>query len=363
MSVAILNPSIDDYKDTVVIRGVLDNDSINALNTDFYQRELLPSKSRKHIREAIESGERIPDVVLGMRGDKFALSEDAKTLFLVDPTFIIDGQQRIRTICDMLGATNNKSVPRLGATVHINTDLAFERRMFQALNQYQVKVSPNILLRNNKEDHASVTQLWGLSMNDKQWCLYNRICWMQNMRRQDLMTATTLIHIVNAIHSHIVTGARTSGSMTAVVAADKIVERIGLPAYRQNLKTFFDMIDSTWGIRRIAIKGGAPYMRRTFLEVLARLLSDHRDFWKGPKEQRLDVDYTIRRKLGSFPMDDPEIMRLASAAGAARLTLYMHMLNHINSGKRTKRLVPRKPAITFTIEEQDQEDQDENEVA
>jgi hypothetical protein len=55
--IRILHPSIDDYQSTVIIRGVIHNDSLNNLKTDFYQRELLPSTSRKNIRDAIEKGD------------------------------------------------------------------------------------------------------------------------------------------------------------------------------------------------------------------------------------------------------------------------------------------------------------------
>lgn len=358
-TIKIIHPSIDDYQKTVVIRGVLDNDSLQNLKTDFYQRELLPSTSRKNIREAIASGARLPDVVLGMRGETFNLDEN-QNLYLINPTFIIDGQQRIKTIMEMLSKSNP---PRLGTIIHLNTTPEWERNLFQKLNQFQIKVSPNILLRNTKEDHPLITTLYSLTKTDKQFVLYDRICWQQNMKKNDLLSAATILQVVLRLHSHLAPG-KSQGLNYAIPNSDVLVKRIGLPVARSNIKTFFDTIDSCWGIKRIHIKGGAPYMRKTFLETLALLLSEHRDFWKGEHEQRLEINYLLRKKLSSFPIQDPEIIRLSSAAGAARLTLYTHILNHINSGRRLNRLTPRKPSITFNIEENENDDEEnEGEVA
>ncbi len=350
--IRIINPSIDDYHKTVVIRGVLDNDDLSSLKTDYYQRELLPSTSRKYIREAIISGARLPDVVLGMRGETFEM--DKKILLLIDPVFIIDGQQRVKTLIEMLADARKI---RLGATIHLNTIPDFERDLFQKLNQYQKQVSPNILLRNTKEDHPVIATMYGLSHTDKNFPLYDRVCWSQNMKRNQLLSATSLLHIILNLHSHITPG-RSKGTSYGVANSDTLVKRIGLPTIRANIKTFFEIVDTCWGIKRIHIKGGAPYMRRTFLEILARIFSDHTDFWKGDKEQRLELSQAIRKKLISFPISDPEIIKLAGANGASRLTLYFHFVTHINSGMRTNHLTSRKPSITFNLEEFEEENEE-----
>lgn len=337
--VRIIHPSIDNWHDTVVVRGILDNETLVNLRTDFYQRELLPSASRKFIREALEKGDRLPDVVLGMRGDSFGMI--GKDVLLKDDVFIIDGQQRIKTILEMVPKT--KSPPRLGAVIHLNTSVGWERDLFQKLNQYQQKVSPNILLRNNKEDHPLVATLYGLTNSDRQFVLYDRACWSQNMRRNHLVTASTLLMTSMNLHSHLAP-TLSQGIARQVPSSDRLVRVAGLPVLRANIKTFWNLIDECWGIRRIHIKGGAPYMATGFLYVLAKFLSDHPAFWAG---NRLEVDYLLRRKLAKFPITDPEIVRLTAAAGAARVTLYIHLVNHLNSGKRTKRLVARDTVITL----------------
>lgn len=354
--IRIINPSIDDFQNTVVIRGILDLDTIKHLKTDYYQRELLPSSSRRNIISALESGERLPDIILGMRGEEFQLSDNPDlSLFLCSPTFIIDGQQRIKSILQYLADCKQAPKPiRIGATIHLNTTPIFERELFQKLNQFQAKVSPNILLRNNKEDHPLIATFYGLTRSDKNFILFNRVCWQQNQTKTELMSAVTMSKIILALHAHISPG-RHGGSRMILDHTDRLLSRIGLPIARANTKAFYELIDSCWGIARIHIKSGAPYMRLAFQEVLARCLSDHPIFWKDDK--RLEVGYIWKKKLSSFPFQDPEIIRLCGSSGASRFTLYMHLLNHLNSGKRQNRLISRTPSITFDSEEAEIEDE------
>ncbi len=360
MPVKILHPSIDDFENSVVIRGILDLDSIPDLKTDFYQRELLPSASRNKIRAALEAGERLPDVVLGMRGTNFEVSDDSETVILTDPVYIIDGQQRCGTIETFRSTTQNPPSIRIGATIHLNTNVTWEKSLFQKLNQYQTKVSPNILLRNNKEDHTAVATLYGLSKNDKTFVLYDRVTWTQNMARTEIMTAATFLSTAMHLHSHVVPGTRRNAIVELVPNSDRLINTLGLFHFRQNIKTFYDLIDECWGIKRIYFKNGAPYMRKAFQTVFAHILSDHPIFWKDDK--KLEVPLTLRRKISSFPVNDPEIHRLAGAGGAAMVTLYTHITNHINSGKRTQRIISRKPVISF-VDEADTESESEAEVA
>lgn len=345
--IRILKPSLDDSPSGFILRGVIDNGSLGSLKTDFYQRELLPSVSRKRILDALVANQSLPDVVLGMRGERFDL--DDEDVLLYDPVFIIDGQQRCRTVETYL-AEDTDRMARLGAAVHFCTNAAWERDLFQKLNQYQVKVSSNILLRNTKEDHDAVATLYGLTTSDTAFPLYDRVSWAHGMRRSDLISAVTMLHVVVRLHTHISAGL-ASGLSDIIEASDALIGKIGLPLFRQNVKTFFELIEKCWGIRNIHIKGNAAYMKRGFLQTFVRLLSDHPVFWKD--DRRLDIDTSWRRKLATFAVGDPEVMRLAGASGAAQTTLYMHVLNHLNSGKRTHRLVSRHSVIILDASHDD----------
>lgn len=345
--IRIINPSIDDYENTVVIRGVIDNDSLGDLKIDYYQRELLPSKSRREIARGLQNGERLPDIVLGMRGETFSV--DNGVLNLHDDVFIIDGRQRRDTILEYFCKETLAKTPRLGATIHLNTTVDWERQEFHKLNQFQSKVSPNILLRNNKEDHMAVTTLYGLTKSDKNFVMYDKICWQQNMAKGELITANSMLTVMLMMHSHL-QGYPGSGLSSTVPASDRLIGKVGIPIFRDNVKSFFNLLDESFGIRRVTYKGGASYLKLGFMQVLSRLLSDHQVFWKQPDDRRLVVPYELKRKLAKFPITDPEIMRLSSASGASRYTLYLHILNHLNSGKRTGRIVGRNQVVTFSAD-------------
>jgi hypothetical protein len=344
--VYILNPSLDTYENETVLRGVIDSASLADLKVDFYQRELLPALSRRNILTGFRSGHKIPDIVLGMRGENFAFEPGGNAL-LFDPVYIIDGQQRCRTASEHLEIEGARPV-RLGATVHFNTSPLSERNQFQALNQWQLKVSARVILRNDKDKYAAVDLLYGLSCRDPSFVLYNRVCWEQNMRRQNLMSATTMMYALLRLHSHIVPGLMSSLGQ-AEDTSNVLIEKLGVSLVRQNVRALFELIDGCWGMRDIHFKGGAAYVKRGFIETIARLLSDHPVFWRDGT--RLEVTAPWRRKLATFPISDPEIMRLAGATGAARTSLYLHFLVHLNSGKRAHRLVSRHPVPNFAAED------------
>src|SRR3954469_4750644 len=92
--IRILKPSLDDFGKQTVLRGIIDNDSLSGLLTDYYQRELLPDSNRRDIIEALEKEVQLPDIELGMRGQTFTMPTPI-LVTLEDPTYIIDGLQRV----------------------------------------------------------------------------------------------------------------------------------------------------------------------------------------------------------------------------------------------------------------------------
>lgn len=336
----------------LILRGVVDPTSLHHLLKDDYQREAQPLTSQWRILDALQKGEPLPDIELGMRGQSFTSRED--NYFLKDHVYIIDGLQRVTTAIHFL-ATNTGAAPRLGATVHFNTTKDWERKRFHILNTHRLKVSPNVLLRNMREQSAAVLALYGLSMNDKGFVLHNRVSWTQRMTKGELLSALTFAKVVGLLHSHKV--AAKSGSVEDLPPAlDKAVEVFGIQALRENVRTFFNLLDESWGIKSVQYKEGAVYMRGTFLGVLARLLSDHHDFWQGDEEKRLFVNVDLRRKIAQFPTHDPEVVRLAGSGGMARHILYNLLRDHVNSGKRTKRLTPRQTESTVDVGEDDEQE-------
>lgn len=317
-----------------VLRGVISPESLNLLQTADYQREILPLASINQLVKAFDSGS-LPDIELGMRGENFV--EEGGQVILRDSVFIIDGLQRV-TAAKIKYDRGDAIPPRLGAVVHINTNETWERERFRILNMDRTRLSPNVLLRNWRYDYSVIEILYALTTADKSFVLRDRICWQQRMKREELLTASTFARTVSRLHGHL--GATASGGRIdqVTVGLQRIMDTIGKNVFRDNVKTFFNVVDGAWGVKRVAFKEGAVYMHGTFLFALARLLSQHEDFWKG---NRLFVEAPLMRKLAGFPIRDPQVVQLSSSGGKAGEMLYMLMVEHINSGKRTKRLKSR----------------------
>jgi len=217
--------------------------------------------------------------------------------------------------------------------------------------QGQTRVSVNILIRNKRTESDALLLLYSLSHTDKTFVMQNRVAWGQNMVRGELITALQILKTMGRLHGHKIAGSNNKLDLL-VAAVDRGVDLFGIQIMRENVKAFFDLIDECWGIRRIHFREGATYIKGNFLFVLARLLSDHHDFWKQPDERRLFIEAPLRRKLAQFPINDPQVVQLSGSSGKAQEVLYMLMLNHLNRGKTTKRLSSRNAGGMPTFEEE-----------
>jgi hypothetical protein len=221
--------------------------------------------------------------------------------------------------------------------IFFNSTEEWERERFRILNSLRTKLSPNILARNMRHNFSAVDTLYNLC-SDKSFVMCGRICWSQNMSRDHLISAQTFLKVIGFLHSHIGPG-RSCQTLEVARGVQKIMDTgCGRNTFRDNIKTFFDVIDQAFGIRLITFKGGAVYMRFTFLRVLAEVFSNHFDFWK---DNRLFVEADLVRKIRLFPLSDPNIRGLCSAGGQANKLLYRLLVDHINSGKRSRRLKAR----------------------
>lgn len=356
MSVKIIRPSLDDLGGNTVLRGLVARESLEELRVDFYQREKMSNSSRREITHALESGAQLPDIDLGMRGDRFAMT-DNNEVELLDPVFIIDGLQRVSTIKDYL-VKHTDSGARLGATIHFNTNANWERERFHKLNTARSKVSPNVLLRNMKEDVPLLASLYGLSKTNQEFCLHNRVTWAQNPSVDDLVSGLTYLRTVLRVHAHLVPTRHVSTVDGVLASAMRLEKRIGIPMVRQNCMALWGLLDELWGIKEHKVKASIPYLRVTFLQCLTDIISDHVDFWAQPNETKLQVPYLIKRKLAKLPVYDPEIVRLSGASGKAAEALYFIIVTHLNSGKRTNRLIPRnaRAHISSMADDEDNEE-------
>lgn len=333
--VRLSNAAIDETPDGgIVFRGVLDPDTLQFLNCDDYQREVGSLTSIKKLMKAFREG-KVPDIEIGMRGQDYTTENGS--VILRDPVYIVDGLQRVTAALQLLKQPGEVR-PHLGAAVHFDTNQEWERDRFKILNQDRKKLSPNVLLRNEQHKSQGVAVIYRLTTAEPRFVLNARITWTQNMHRGELLTALTICQVVNRLHYHL-GGTMTSSLDDVARGLDKILAKVGEKIMTANTDTFFNLVNDAFGIRNIVYREGAAYMRNGFLSALARVLSDHEDFWEG---NRLVVSADIMRKIGQFPIHDPMIIGLSTSSGKGMMMMHNYLVDHINRGKRTKRLTPRR---------------------
>lgn len=347
-SVKILNAAIDEIgAGSIILRGVIDPDSLSSLQVADYQREVLPSARIGELMRAMKKGSSVPDVVLGMRGGDYTRRGDVHHLH--SPVFIIDGLQRVTAGRKMLEEAGEKDKrPHIGAMIHFDTTVASERELFRILNSVRTKLSPNVLIRNLRHNNPAIMLLYRACNEDGSFTLHERVSWDQRVHRTHIMTALALCKVAGAIHAHIGPG-RSNHFEELARGLARIMEKVGPNIFRDNVKMFFAIVDECWGVRRVVFKDGAAHMRGNFLGALATLFSRHDIFWRG---NRLFVEADLKKKIASFPVTDPSVKDLASAGGVAQNMLLQLMIDHVNRGKRGNRLVSREPKLADGEEDQ-----------
>ena len=318
-----------------VLRGVLGLEGLDVLRTDKYQREVLSRSKINALARALESSS-VPDIEIGMRGEKHRVhsaNQPDEAWYMQDDLFIIDGLQRV-TAAKQLRLQKPDLKFRRGAAIHFNTNFDWERARFRNLNLERAKISTNLVLRNLETDQPAIEMFIKLC-KDQGFVLVDRVQWNQRQARSELISALTLCKVTGILHSRFGPG---RGNQCEELAASltKTMGVVGRTTMRDNVKTFFELIDECYGVRRITFADGATFLKTTFLVTLADVLTHHKDFWRG---SRLFVEKDLRVKLSKFPiMSDPQVIQLASSGGASGQILFQILVNHINSGKRSKRL-------------------------
>jgi hypothetical protein len=358
VSIRIINAALDEIGSgsdkKIVLRGVVDPICLQHLKVDDYQREAQPLQGQASILDALTNLEALPDIELGMRGQRF--SEDGHDILLHDDVYIVDGLQRVTTAIHFRATNPGKDV-RLGATIHFDTTKMWERDRFRILNSTRLKVSPNILLRNMRDESSALRVLYGLTQTDNNVPLKGRVQWGQRMARGELITALVFLKVAGMLHTH--KAPAQSTSITQLVPAlNRVHDVFGVMAMQSNVKVFWELVDECWGIRRVQYREGAVHLRGTFLLVLAKFLSDHYDFWPDDAEKKLVIPTDLRKKIKAFPVTtDQHVMQLTGSSGQAKQMLYLLLLNHVNAGRRTRRLRSRHPTELGNIEAFEQEDE------
>lgn len=337
---------LDDQGGDIVAHGWLDIEAMENLHVGDYQREVLESRfgKKSSILKAVESNQRLPDIMLGMRGQSF--TSKGTNILLENDVFIIDGLQRVSAMRRFAGDNPDEAGRmRIGAEVRFGTTRDSERDLFTVLNVKRKAMSPSVIIRNTRNNSQGVATMYGLSMSDKNFAAYGKVCWDQQMHRGELWTALNFCKSAIAVHRHMSSGTRNLSAVALIPSTlDAIASNTGLANFRANVSTYFEMMDQVWGVRGIKYQDRATYTRGNFVVQLAAMLSDHEDFWEG---NRLVVDAATKSKLKSFPIDDPTIIRLAGSGGNAGILLYRHLIDHMNKGRQASRHMTARRIKTY----------------
>lgn len=331
-------------KGDIILRGVLDHEALKYIQYGPYQREVLPLKALNSLIKAFTAGEPVPDITLGMRGGGYIEKEGE--YHLQESIFAIDGQQRISAALHCMRAGKNEA-PHVGCTIHFNTTEESEEKLFRILNTKGARLSPNVLIRNLQANNQAVEMLIHLS-GDRDFALYDRVSWQQRMKRNELISASTLLKVTAQIHATYGPGTSNKYDQAAAGVENTMLNHVGRRIMAANIKTFFDTVDGAWDIRNVVYKEGATYLKSGFLLALAWVISSHKNFWD--EHSRMTVPLDLRRKLSSFPVSDRHVKDLASSASTRRLLGGM-IIDHLNHNKKSHRLIPFKPS-EIMVEEQ-----------
>jgi hypothetical protein len=336
IAVRILKGALDEIGDSIVLRGVVHPDSLRNLKVAGYQREVLPKAAHSSLVHAYRKGDRVPDIELGMRGSTYR--EENGVFILEDDVYIIDGLQRTSAAKYIMSVELGLE-PRIGCLVHFGTTEEWERKRFRLVNTTGTKLSPGILIKTLLGEYPAFDMLYHLTF-DRDFCLHGRVCWAQRMEQKHLIQGLTYCKTVGILHAH--AGPGRAGKVEALGAGlSKTMAKVGRIEMRENTKNFFKVMDDAWGLHRIVFKEGATYIKSNFLRAMAMLFSRHYDFWEGEESKLLSIDRAMLSKISSFPVDDPQVIRLSGSSSSTAELLYRLIVDHFNSGKRTKRLTPR----------------------
>ena len=304
MTVRILNGGLEDDPESkeIILRGVLDQDTLKFINMGWYQRE--QGFSTSHTNEIISGfflhNGRVADITLGMRGAR--AQSKGSTWSLIDKCYCIDGGQRLYAAAQAIRLRPALKLA-IGVKVHFNTTEEIENEMFCRLGTTQVRISASVLMRNQRKKIAAIQTLVSLNKEER-FALKGRIGWDQTKARSELMTGFALAKVIGSLHAHHGGALRSSRVNELIAGLDGLYNKIGVDSLTDNAIRFFDVIDKCWNIRNLAGSRDEPrpQLAGEFLGAIATVLSRYPDFWEGA--ERTDFVFTDRfvKRLRGFKL-------------------------------------------------------------
>ena len=175
-SIKVVNAALAETPlEEIILRGVIDPDSLALLKVDEYQREILSRAKIDKLKKAMRASQ-VPDIELGMRGEHYFEKDGAFYLDRMTSTWWTDssgGRRRsnfsspTQTCASNSARSSTSGPPKRGKRVR-----------FDDVNIGQTGLSGNVVLRNRRHTVPAVDALYRLSL-DKGFVMSGQVSWKQ----------------------------------------------------------------------------------------------------------------------------------------------------------------------------------------
>jgi hypothetical protein len=196
------------------------------------------------------------------------------------------------------------AVPLVGAMLHRHHGGMKDR--FAILNMRRTRLSRTSCCA-IVPPNAPPQRLYELC-SDESFVMCQRVSWSY---APTVLTALSFLKTVMRLHSN---SGRAAGWSRDWQALPPMMASVGHTTMIENVKTFFELLDGTWGIRGILYKDRATHLKHGFLFALADVISAHPPFWSG---KSLHIDRDMQKKIGQFGLNDPSVRVMACSGSVS----------------------------------------------
>ncbi len=341
-----------------VLAGRLSPHTAHLLQVGPYQREPIPAHVAK-IKKALADGSPLPHIWVGFRSIEI---EDVPGMpgskLLVGPkmSYLIDGLQRntalLSYIADYIAdpTLDQGNLNSLEVQVFVNTTEEIEKNLFRDVNSTSRIVSGNVLFRNmagtadTKPESQVVKLLLDLTTVGSGFVLQRKIGWKQSLSKDEVMNAVTMAQVLCYLHKHVTGKMQRIGNYRTVAASlDTIHSRVDDAVFWDNTRAFFNAMVQCFRIDHKTVgsmtKSKNPALMNVFMASLAKVISDHENFWDNDGRLRFTDRHIARMK--NFDMRDADFVAMLAGGGAKPQVEY-HIIEAFNKGLQEKNYLKKR---------------------
>ncbi len=311
---------------TISVTGEVEWDSLEKIWIPSYQREEIPKQIEK-IFMAAQQLEPIAPIELAVRTKGWEIDAKSRIMMIGDPVYIIDGQQRKCGMQRIFREGMNDRVPRLRATIFLETTEEWESDRFNVVNFDNIKVSPSVYMKNQSLRMPSIAMLYCLTQT-REHALFGKVQWSQVKQRQNIFTSL----IYGSAVACMLAGREIRSTKNELPKKlEELRLQYGDENFKQNARIMFDIYNEIWNIDSFTVADKVIQVKGNFVRAFGMFLGMHKEFWReaGPSKV-LQIENRIIDKLKRFPIDDRMIQatfestKLAVQEGARLFTSFVN---------------------------------------